>query len=164
MIASKYICAVILTFLITLPACSNTKEPKTESFFHTQIREDNSKEFIFSLIFSRNEKEVAKERQGSSPTQKRGRGNGSGKGQGKGNKSQNASATAMSNAIISHKTDKMLGIFQQHLDLKMQESTYCRTGYLTLEKSFVGAVYTLRGECNESATEEDRKLERSKTR
>ncbi len=154
--SSKYICAAMFTFLITLPACSNTKEPKTESFFHTQIRDDSSKEFTFSLIFSRNEKEVGKETQGSSPTQKRDRGNGSGKGQGKGSKRGSSSVTAKSNTISASKADRMQATFHQYLDLKMQESEYCKTGYLTLERNFIGAIYSLRGECNESATKEDR--------
>lgn len=154
MLSSKYSSAIFITFLLLLSACTNTSEPKTEGFFHTEIRDDNSKEFTFSLIFSRSEKEVSKGMKDTAPAQKRDRGKGSGKG--KGSRSQDVSSATKSNTKRSSKTKQLMGIFEQHLDLKMQETKYCRTGYLTLEKSFVGAIYSLRGECNESATEADR--------
>jgi len=155
MFTSKYLAALFITCLLLLSACSNTSEPKTEGFFHTEIRDDNSKEFTFSLVFSRSKEEASRGMKNASTSQRPDKGKGSGKG--RGNRSHEASSTTKPNSKSSSKADKMQGIFQQHLDLKMQETKYCRTGYLILEQSFIGAVYSLRGECNESATEEDRK-------
>ncbi len=153
MINSKYLPAAILMFLFTISSCSSRSEPKTESFFRTEIRDDYSKEFTFSLVFSRSKDEASKGMTKTSTTQRPNKDKGSGKG--RGNRSQDVSTAANPNTKKSRNTEKLQTIFQQHLAIKMQETKYCRTGYLTLEKSVVGAIYFLRGECNESATEED---------
>jgi hypothetical protein len=154
MINSKYLSAPLLFSLFTLSACSSKIEPKSHAFFRTEIRDDNSKEFTFSVVFSRSKDEASNGMKNASNTQRPDKRRGSGKG--RGNRSQDDSTAAKSTTKTSSKTEKLQTIFQQHLDLKMKETKYCKAGYLTLEKSFVGAIYSLRGECNESATKEDR--------
>lgn len=145
----------LLISLFILSACSNKKPPEPEEFFRTQIRDDASKEFSFSLIFSRNERVVSNKK--SSDTPKRERGKGKEHGQGNRKRSDDVPSQTSSNKKRANMSDKMADIFQQRLYLQMEKSQYCRKGYLTLEKSFIGVVYTLRGECFESATQEEQK-------
>ncbi|MCW8863523.1 MAG: hypothetical protein OQK09_00450 [Colwellia sp.] len=150
MINSTYSPLYILFFTMVLSACSSKEQPKIEEFFHTNIRDDNSKEFTFSLLVSTKQKEARKEGN-SSPDSNNRKGR-----KGKGQRGQNT-ALAPTAKKQSSKQDKMKDIFHERLILQMERAQYCREGYITLEESFVGAIYTLRGECHESASKGDRK-------
>jgi hypothetical protein len=148
MINSKKPLYYILACTLVLTACSSKEKPKVEEFFHTNIRDDGSKEFAFSLMVSANNKVARKETTGPSKKTKQG---------GRKSRGQKARNSTPSNSSKKSMTDKVQGVFQERLTFQLESSQYCREGYLTLDKSFVGAIYTLRGECHESATEEDRK-------
>jgi len=137
--------------LLTLTACSSKEKPRLEEFFRTEIREDGSKMFAFSLILARDtDGERQKNTTSPQPVKREGR-------RGKGGRGQGTNPKLNSDNTASKGQEKLAELFQQRLDIRLETSRYCREGYMELEKSFVGAIYTLRGECNESATEQDRK-------
>lgn len=131
-----------LAVLFLLSACASRQENNLEEIFVTEIREDNSKMFAFTL---RQEKSSSGEQPRHKAMAKKAgkkRRNGAGKGAGK--------------EEVRERKNPLADIFQQRLELRLSKSDYCRTGYLELERYTNRGAMTMRGECNESATEKDR--------
>ena len=53
-------------------------------------------------------------------------------------------------------TNRIQDIVYEKLKTKLSETGYCRESYTEINKYFVRGRSQIRGECNESATEEDR--------
>jgi len=129
-----------LLSILLLTACSTTKEPQIKEYFRTDIRQDNSKVFVFTIIPANTKKE---ERRASPPS--------SGGRDKRGRNQQNRPK-----AKTDKQSDKLMSLFQEKFENRLEHSQYCREGYFIIEKSFVGSIFTLKGECNESATDSDR--------
>ncbi|WDD99674.1 hypothetical protein [Thalassomonas actiniarum] len=132
-----------LSMLCLLSACSSRQEKSVEEIFVTQIREDNSKMFAFTL---RQEKaarsDKTRDKMATGKQGKRGKGAGRNKSAGRGEKQERENPLAT--------------VIQQKLEQRLNQSRYCTTGYLELERYASRAGMTVRGECNESATADDR--------
>ena len=79
-----------------------------------------------------------------------------GKGRGKRNDTDNNPKMQRSDKK-QKRQDKMAHELKSRLAEKLEENSYCRKGYFELERSLNKTIYTIRGECNESATAADRK-------
>ena len=143
------------SIVLLLAACSSTPErPEPQTFLATQILNDGSKQFVYTVEFPE--------------SQRRGRGS---KGQGRpgnatghvyGNSSRGVgggvtmgSAGGRSGRTPSQlrQSEEMVALLEQELD----ESGFCRHGFIELERSVEPAQTFIRGECDEAATVEDRK-------
>jgi len=148
---------VLFTTVIFI-GCSSRPSPQVNEFFSTEIMADNSKRFYFSLIISNSsEKESSKQvMQEQNRKGKGGSGRGSGNGKGKGGKDNTQSNQPNTASAKSSKTSAMVLELEERLTNQLALNSYCRTGYMVLEKNIGRALMSLRGECHENATERDR--------
>ena len=148
----RFVCFISLVALIT--GCSHSqKSPEYEDYLATNIRSDGSKEFYYTLTMSGvNGEHRGGGRQrptggmrvsgGSSSNTKASGGisYSSGKGGRKGPQSG------------SHRSDELLS---ERLEKKLAATGYCREGWMEVERNFQPPNASIRGECDESATERD---------
>ncbi|GJM09939.1 MAG: hypothetical protein DHS20C11_22150 [Lysobacteraceae bacterium] len=128
-------------------ACSS-KEPKRPEFveyFATHIGEDGTKQFSLAL--------EPQGRGGGGPRGGRGRGNGPpGGGSGRGSGGPNRGAP--DRAEMQQRMEQML---TARLDAQLQQTGFCEVGYTVLDQTtVVQGLMTVRGECNDKATDQDR--------
>jgi hypothetical protein len=131
---------------LTLSGCSSNS-PKRQGgmpteVFVTHINPDGSKVFNYSLI-----KKM--------PTQGQ-----MGKGMGKGGGMHGGMGGSMKGGKkpdMSKMKAKMEEKANKKLNLKLSETGYCREGYMELDSFFERGHVTIKGECNETATEQDKK-------
>lgn len=150
MLSKQFIFLFTLSLLM-LSACSSTKQSQMEEFFKTKIHADGSKRFTFSLVIlqTQNHNKEKSQQRPNKPS----------KSNGNRKKGQNDSRNNKQGSLDKEnsKLSKMTELFEERLQKYMANKQYCREGYITLETSFSGAIYTLRGECQESATDEDKR-------
>lgn len=165
MLNSKQLTAIGLLLFTAIVACSSVTKSEMRHFFHTKILDDDSKRFTFTVILMQYNYAA---NQGNQPANKAEPERGKGPQGGKPNGGKNGapdhgkpmndptSLSNISSSTQSNNNDKMYTLFQQLLEEQLHETKYCRRGYMELERSFSGAIFTLRGECHESATKRDR--------
>ncbi len=127
---------------LSITACSSNS-PKRQSgmpteVFVTHIKPDGSKVFNYSLI-----KKMPSQGQ-------MGKGRGKGGGMGGGMKGGKKPDMSKMKAKMEEKADKKL-------NMKLAQTGYCREGYMELDSFFERGHVTIKGECNESATAQDKK-------
>ncbi|EKE67766.1 hypothetical protein [Gallaecimonas xiamenensis] len=110
-------------------------QPEPSTYFATHISDDGSKRFVFSL-----------ENRRSGGRGQPGRGGPGGRQGGPGGQDTDR---APSSEQGSEQLD-------ERLEDKLLESGFCRTGYMELSRSDSGRFARIAGECNESASAEDR--------
>jgi hypothetical protein len=149
--------AITLVLAGTVSACSNSqKNPEFEEYLATHIRNDGSKEFYYTVTLTKSE------------DSKRRRGN---KNVGGGVRvSGGSSSNTRANAGVTvggsangrpgghaaqgslRGSEKMTG----QLDKKLLASGYCRDGWMETERQVQHPYGSIRGECNETASDTDR--------
>ena len=154
MFLSKQFLSLFLVLLLALHGCSSRGKPQMTDFFHTEIREDGSKMFTFTVVVTQNRSKVNK--QESQPHNQASRERGSGGKKGSGNKRGDKTNKVADNGRRDDSV-QMAELFEELFQKRMEKTRYCRESYIELEKGFSGAIFKLRGECRESATDEDRK-------
>ncbi|MFT5162048.1 MAG: hypothetical protein ACI9FJ_000616 [Alteromonadaceae bacterium] len=162
---------VVLPLVLT--ACANHDKPdrKMQETFVTNISEDGSKRFNYAMTViggkSTGKKSEQKEAQKSGQKGSRGAGRGDtgrgdtgrgGKGAGgRGNSgSRNGAGQGSSRPDVQKVQQKLKLKMTENLELRLQQSGYCREGYLELNSYFGRGQSQIRGECKEGATEDDR--------
>ena len=132
---------------LSITACSSNSPKKhggmpTEVFV-THIKPDGSKVFNYSLI----------KKMPSQGQMGKGRGKGGGMhggGMGGGMKGGKKPDMSKMKAKMEEKANKKL-------NLKLAETGYCREGFMELDSFFERGHVTIKGECNETATAQDKK-------
>jgi len=158
--------SVLIFPILFVGACSSTGPVKSQDFFRTQIRDNHSKMFTYTMIVISN-KSIANEKNGNGDNaqakqqhkkgQGKGKGNGQGKGKGKGkNKQNNPEQSLQVSKRKKKKNNKMVELLFDGLNERLAINQYCRGGFIELERDIKRTVMTLRGECQESATKADR--------
>lgn len=165
---------VSVLFCLLIASCSSKPElPETQAFFNHNILENDSKMFNFNLLLKRrtgddtdgqNAKGSKGKQSGKKPKdgQRPSNGERSGKGKkGEGNRPKGSNGSNQSNANIAQQrnNERLLQLEQmlfEQLDDKMQETGYCREGYMVLSQELGKNILSVKGECHESATSEDR--------
>jgi hypothetical protein len=131
----------ILPFTLLLPivlgGCATKQKPQIEEkeLFATNIKADDSKLFSFSITAA-----------SSKNSGKRGEGKPGGRPEGK-SKNKPDSAEVY---------QKNLYELYTKLEYKLAESRYCREGYIEIDTYQADGRMHILGECNDSATPEDR--------
>ncbi len=150
----------VLTLL--LGACSSSQKNQTfEDYLATNIRSDGSKEFYYTVTMSngqnpkkgtggKNVNGGARVSGGSSSNTRAGAGitvGGSGRRQ-PGNKGggKGRQAAAARDERVSEQLEK-----------KLRASGFCREGWMEQERNYQPPNASIRGECNETATDKDRR-------
>ncbi len=127
---------------LSITACSSNSPKrhggKPSEVFVTHIKPDGSKVFNYSLI-----KKMPNQGQ-------MGKGMGKGGGMHGGMKGGKKPDMSKMKAKMEEKANKKL-------NLKLVETGYCREGYMELDSFFERGHVTIKGECNETATAEDKK-------
>lgn len=157
MMLLKTIFFILLISLFATTGCSSN-EVKITEVFRSHIRTDDSKLFTFSIIFFGNSdsKPLGSDNNNLDKQQKRSR-----QGKGRGNKSNTEKNTEKKpNKQRADKKqsrqDKMMKELEARMAEKLADNSYCRKGFFELERSLNKTIFTIHGECNESATAADR--------
>ncbi|MDY6977620.1 MAG: hypothetical protein SVW51_15680 [Pseudomonadota bacterium] len=117
-----------------------------EIFFETQIKQDGTKLFAFSIPLMK-PREDAK---GGG-----GRGGRGGEGGGRGGRGGQESRGGSSQKS-SDSSERMTEQLYASLDEKLDETGYCQTGYIEIDTHQTEDRLHLLGECNETASDLDR--------
>jgi hypothetical protein len=130
---------------LSLSACGSNSPRRQGSLptenFVTHIKTNGSKIFNYSLI-----KKIPSQGQ-------------MGKGRGKGGGMHGGMGGSMKggkNPDMNKMKAKMQEKATKKLSLRLAESGYCREGYMELDSFFERGHVTIKGECNETATAQDR--------
>lgn len=135
-LAAFYLCSLFV--MLAVSACAHRHDGRKRQItnFSTQIEEDDSKRFLFSMRSAqRGNRRNA--RQGAQA------------GNGGGNNGQPSRQRSDQSEQIKRRLVALL-------NEKLESNGYCRQGYFELDFSYLSGYAQLRGECNESATAEDR--------
>lgn len=149
MFITKKVIAFLIILSVIMTGCSSVSKSDMKDFFRSDIRADDSKMFTFTVIVTQQGKKDKKSTQKNSKS-KGGRDSGKKGGQ------QNSQRNTKDNSMNKN-DDHMTELFEELLIERLEKNQYCRDGYIELDRAFSGSTFTLRGECNESATENDRK-------
>jgi hypothetical protein len=141
----------ILMWTLVLAACAShePKPPKTQESFITLIKRDGTKQFSYALVMDMPDKS----KQGGG---KRGGGPGGhpdgppggGHGRPHGDKK-----SGDGNDDID---DHFNFMFNEGLNAKLGDTSFCRSGYKELDKKSRPGVIQISGECNDTASDEDK--------
>ncbi|MBU2886308.1 hypothetical protein KO507_11085 [Gilvimarinus agarilyticus] len=146
----RILAAAVGAALLSAAGCSSgpeRKAPVLEQRLHTSITENGSKMFMFQMVrasggdSSRAGGRPSGGRSGGPP------GGGGGRGGDRGDKRGDKGA---------EESGKMLAEAHEALLVQLEQTGFCREGYMTLEESAKRGQLAIRGECNEAATEADR--------
>ncbi|WP_159820755.1 hypothetical protein [Colwellia sp. 20A7] len=150
----------IVVFLITLfilSGCSSKYDNKITEVFRSNIVGD-TKMFSFSLVFvyKTTAQDDNNDDSNEVKSHKQAKERGKGKRGDKGGERPNKQELKSSNK--SNKRDnQMTNELETRLVEKLEENGYCRKGFFELKRTLSKSIYTIHGECNESATPADRK-------
>ncbi len=151
---------LILCFVLLLASgCSNKPERirETQRSFSTDIHDDGSKRFVVAIEYAYSpgeQRQGAKSERRGEGRQGGGQQGGGRRGQGRGNGSGGEDGPRQQRNGISDedKREEIMALLEQNL----AETEYCRHGYIVLEYSQVAQQTLLKGECQESASEQDK--------
>lgn len=132
------------------------KRPEKQEFV-TDIKEDGSKRFMLTLI-TRANKGSGGDRANHKDKGRSGKGGGGRASRGKGEKpASGAEQYPRGGASRSGQSEQMTEEqVMALLDTQLAETSYCRNGYILLEFSQLRGETFASGECQESASEEDK--------
>lgn len=137
---------LISSLIFGVVACSGPnpkpKAPKLTEHFTTQITENGSKMFDYSLVAQRPDGD------------RKGRGDGAGR-RGPGGKNGEGGRRG-GRGGAEEMQEHIKREFYQKLQAKLEETGYCREGYMELDSEFSRRQSRVRGECRESSTDSDR--------
>lgn len=145
---------ILLLSLFILSGCSSKNDAKITEVFKSNILDDDAKMFAFSLVFVYKTAAHGDNKKGNQ--QKDGKEKRKGKGKNNGGErpsQQGSNSSSKSNKRESQMTEEL----ETRLVEKLKENGYCRKGFFELNRTLNKAIYTIHGECSESATPADRK-------
>lgn len=134
-----------IALVVAVSACSSRepKRPEWVEYFATHIEEDGTKQFSLAL--------EPQGRGGGGPRGGRGRGSGPGGGNGRG--PGGGAGGVPDRSDMQQRMEQML---EAKLDAHLRQSGFCQGDYTVVDQSFIQGLMTVRGECNEKASEQDR--------
>lgn len=128
------------TILAGCAAKPDHHQDNSEIFFETKINTDGTKLFAFSIGMDKGRNSDKAKGKGQRPG-----GNGERPPRGERGQSDNAQVS-----------EKQMDMFYQLLADKLDETQYCREGYIEIDTHETEDRHHLLGECNDSASEMDR--------
>jgi hypothetical protein len=141
-----------LLFLLGISGCtSHSGNEKAYDTFTTNIYPDGSKRFTIAIIY-KGSKQKSMGDAGNRSVKKRDGGSRSGEGKGgRGNSGQKRD-NKQKNSLNEERQEAIIEL----LALKISETGFCRDGYFELGSSQMRNQTEIVGECQESASDEDR--------
>ncbi|BFT31952.1 hypothetical protein D210916BOD24_31280 [Alteromonas sp. D210916BOD_24] len=135
---------LVVTTSLFISACAHKPAPldMEEVFFETKINQDGTKLFAFSLPLLRH-------REGNRDDTRKGEGM---PGQGERKENNVGAMPGRGAGTPPHNRNKY---FYAALDKKLEQTAYCRTGYIEIDTHQTEDRLHLLGECKETATELD---------
>ncbi|MDT0595319.1 hypothetical protein [Glaciecola petra] len=161
-------CLKILIITLTISACATKPEheQRAEPTFITDIRSDGSKRFVFTITNTRGSEGRGQRGRGNGNNERggqgrgsRGQGGGEQGGRGQGNRQSRPQESEQGQGInrSNERDDNTREKFIALLEEKITSTEYCRHGYIELDYSQLREATELVGECQESASDEDKK-------
>ena len=129
----KHFILAFSTLILTACASNGKKTPDIEEIFVTNIHENGTKQFHYTVTTSSDGN--------SQSNSRKSRGGGRSKG---GGRSEGGSQ------------DKVKQMVYTMLDSRLSETGYCRNGYIELDSYFARGSSSIRGECRDGASVGDR--------
>lgn len=144
----KLVYLIPIIIMLTLVGCAHQtpQPPKTQEFFSTLIKPDGTKQFNYTLTI-----EMPDDKNSGSHGGPGGHGGLGGHGGHKGGhkgKNHKAKDDAMQ--------DEFAQKFDDALNLKLNTTGFCRTGFQSLDTQSRRGAKLVKGECNETANDADR--------
>lgn len=138
---------VVLASMMCLSACATSKPASKAQIedFTTNISENGTKSFVYRLSHSK------KGNNGASSVGKGGR-----RGTGGRNGSRRSASRNTGSMDNDARSDVLIETAIDRLTLKLEETGYCKQGFIELGRSVDKQSISVRGECNDGATDEDR--------
>jgi hypothetical protein len=155
---------LLILIVLSLGACSTkpTHNKGAQKTFSTEIYANGSKRFVVAIVNSVSQGQHAQGKQKRSDKQDRNKGGskrgGEGGGKGKGQERSDSNEPQygrIQNNTAESEEDKRNEIIEL-LNEKLDETGYCRHGYIELDYIQMRGISELTGECQESASEEDK--------
>jgi len=133
-----------------MSACANkkTKYREITEYFVTDIKEDGSKQFSYSLIIKMPSKQPKGNVRGGHSSVKGGQGG-----------RRNNGVEGSSKKIKGNNSDMFARIenrFYEMLEAKLAATKFCQVGYLTLDSYIDREKSQLRGECHDQAEQQSK--------
>jgi hypothetical protein len=155
MTSKRYI-LLILAIMLSMSACSTkpNRNNDNEKIFTTNILSNGSKRFVVAITYAQETNQKKPPRSG-----KKGDGEGRGGKRPKGERSgpsDDANYTAIQRGGSDSTDDKREAVLSL-LEEKLATTAYCRNGFIELEYSQMPDKTELKGECQESASAQDKK-------
>ena len=170
MISKRYT-LLILALLLSISACSSKPERNgaTEQVFTTDIRNNGSKRFLVAIVYAQDatgrQSKPERSGRGGEGGGRGGEGGGRGgqdkqggnrqKGQGR-EQSNDASNTSIQRSQGGNSDDDRRAAIISLLEEKLTTTAYCRNGFIELDYSQMPDRTELKGECQESASQQDK--------
>lgn len=150
----------MLVFL--LGACSNSQKNQTfEEYLATNIRSDGSKEFYYTVTMSNDQ------------NSRKGKGGNNVSGGARVSGGSNSNTRAGAGITVGSSGNRQRGNkgggkgrhaaaarderLTEQLEKKLRSTGYCREGWMEQDRDYQPPNATIRGECNETATDKDRR-------
>lgn len=163
----KFLVLTLLCALSTLilGGCANKRDRVSQSsqLFETDIRADGSKRFVVSMFYAKEKSGKGQGKRGQNGGEGGGRKEGGGRGQGQRGQDDRQSRTQENNTMgvssqgqQSDSDDDKREDIIVFLETKIAETAYCRNGYIELDYSQMREKTELKGECQESASDQDK--------
>lgn len=150
--------SVVVLIVVLVCACSGKQErTEPEGYLATQISEDNRKQFVYSLEFPKLDGggRGGRMRGHMSGSSSRGVSGGVSTGtggKGRGSHGGGRQGGGRGGADVQRNINDTL---ETMLERELKKTAFCRDGYKELERATTPPQIYLKGECNESATEND---------
>jgi hypothetical protein len=144
---------MILSLMFSVVGCTNNhqKRPQTEEIFVTKIEENGTKRFNFSMNM-----EIPSDRRGGRPA---GAGGGRPGGMGGGRASGMGGGRPDGNKDFEKRREQMMEKMKKNIYEKLRltlfNTEYCREEYIEIDSIFIPGNASIKGECEEKATQED---------
>jgi len=159
MMLLKITLLVSLLSLLFITGCSSRSDIKITEVFRSSIATNNAKLFTFSIVFVRSteSKSAEIEERSLEENHKQTR---QGKGRGKKSNTENKPTQQHPNKKQQQQQQQqnnMIDELETRLADRLADNNYCRKGFFELKRSLNKTIFTIHGECNESATTADNK-------
>lgn len=143
---------IVVTVFIT--ACSSQSDLISHAFINTHIEENNAKMFTFYATPIANKQTKSSPQKGNQAQEKEG-----GRDKGKEGQNQKKNNNSQINSRYDNKHNEQADLRKallEQLEITLKEKKYCREGYIKLSTNVGIGLSKIKGECHESATDEDR--------
>lgn len=152
-----YIIPLLSIFVLAGCAQQPPKPPKTQENFSTSIKPDGTKQFSYILTMEMPERKDMGGQSHGGPGDHGGRGGPGGHHDGPPGDHKGKKGDGKGGGKNDGMDEEFASIFDDALNVKLNSTGFCHSGFRSLDTQARRGAKLVKGECNESATDEDRK-------